>query len=87
MTEWFAAGFVDAFRHLHPGEVSYTWWRTTQLARPKNGGWRLDYMSVSDSLARKIVRIEHLQKVHYSDHCPILLEIENLSGHSRRRLA
>lgn len=76
MTDWLEAGFVDAFRHLYPQEVSYTWWRTTQFARKTNKGWRLDYQSVSDPLAGKIVRVEHLRDVEHSDHCPVLMEID-----------
>lgn len=83
MSEWFATGFVDAFRCFNPDEVSYTWWRTTQNARKTNKGWRLDYFSVSDSLATQIVQVEHLQDVMHSDHCPILLEIDADAFESR----
>ena len=76
MTRWFETGFVDAFRHLHPREVSYTWWRTTQLARRTNQGWRLDYHSVSDSLVSQIESVEHLKDVEHSDHCPVLLTLK-----------
>jgi exodeoxyribonuclease-3 len=76
MTEWFAGGFVDAFRSCHPTETSYTWWRTTQFARKSNKGWRLDYQSVSDHIADKIVDVTHLHDAFHSDHCPVLLEID-----------
>ena len=76
MTEWFDAGFVDAFRDLHPDEVSYTWWRSTQFARQCGKGWRIDYQSVSDSIADRIQSVTHLQNVFHSDHCPVLLEID-----------
>ena len=73
---WFAAGFVDAFRILHPETVSYTWWRATQFARRTGQGWRLDYQSVSDAIAPAIVRVKHLTDVEHSDHCPVVMEIE-----------
>lgn len=76
MTDWFETGLVDAFRYLHPDEVSYTWWRTTQFARQTNKGWRLDYQSVSDSLVDKIVSAEHLKEVEHSDHCPVCVEFD-----------
>jgi exodeoxyribonuclease-3 len=76
MTEWFESGFVDAFRELHPNEVSYTWWRTTQFARESNKGWRLDYQSVSDMLASRIRSVTHMHDAFHSDHCPVLLEID-----------
>ncbi len=76
MTKWFESGFVDAFRQLHPDEISYTWWRTTQFARNTNKGWRLDYQSVSDMLAHKIHSVTHMHDAFHSDHCPVLLEID-----------
>lgn len=76
MTRWFESGFVDAFRSLHPDEVSYTWWRTTQFARKTNKGWRLDYQSVADSIADNIQSATHMHDALHSDHCPVLLEID-----------
>ena len=76
MTKWFESGFVDSFRYLHPDEVSYTWWRTTQYARAVDKGWRLDYQSVSDALQHCIRSVDHLQDAVHSDHCPVLLDID-----------
>ncbi len=76
MTKWFEGGFVDAFRSLHPDEVSYTWWRTTQFARKTNKGWRLDYASVSDAIQDKIKSASHMHDAFHSDHCPVLLDID-----------
>lgn len=76
MTNWFASGFVDSFRHLHPDEVSYTWWRTTQFSRAVNKGWRLDYQSLSDTLQDRIESVEHLHDAFHSDHCPVMLDID-----------
>ena len=80
MTDWFASGFVDAFRAQYPDEVSYTWWRTTQFARETNKGWRLDYQAVSDEIAHRIVDVRHLHDAHHSDHCPVLLELDGDCG-------
>jgi exodeoxyribonuclease-3 len=76
MTNWFASGFVDSFRQLHPDTVSYTWWRATQFARAVNKGWRLDYQSVSDTLMDRIQSAEHLSDAIHSDHCPVLLALD-----------
>lgn len=72
---WLMSGFVDAFRHMHPDEVSYTWWRVTQYARKSNKGWRLDYQCVSDELVDQIKSVSHLQEAFHSDHCPVLVEL------------
>ena len=76
MSHWTESGMIDSFRQMHPDTVSYTWWRVTQFARESNKGWRLDYQCVSDALADRIIRAEHLQDAHHSDHCPVLLEID-----------
>lgn len=76
MSDWLESGMIDAFRQLHPTDVSYTWWRVTQAARESNKGWRLDYQCVSDPIADKIVAVEHLHDVFHSDHCPVLMEID-----------
>lgn len=75
MTKWFEAGFIDAFRQLHPEEVSYTWWRRTQFARQSNKGWRLDYQAVADVLEDRIISATHLHHAFHSDHCPVALEL------------
>lgn len=75
MTQWFEGGFVDAFRHMHPEEVQYSWWSYRAGARGKNKGWRLDYQSVSDVLKDQIVDAYQLTDVVHSDHCPVLLEL------------
>jgi len=46
MTQWFDSGFTDAFRHLNPEMVEYSWWSYRANARNNNKGWRIDYQSV-----------------------------------------
>ena len=67
-------GFTDAFRALHPGVQSFTWWSRRLNKRRENRGWRLDYFLVADELMRKVRDVRHLSDVEGSDHCPILLE-------------
>ncbi|MPR35742.1 exodeoxyribonuclease III [Salmonirosea aquatica] len=76
MSQWFADGFTDAFRHLNPELTEYSWWSYRAGARTNNKGWRIDYHSVSDSLQARLVRCRHLTTGIHSDHCGVWLEIE-----------
>ena len=76
MTDWFNDGFTDAFRHLNPDKVEYSWWTFRHQARSKNKGWRIDYQSVTDNLADKLLRATHLNDAVHSDHCPVWVEID-----------
>ena len=80
------AGFVDAFRHLHPeGRGHYTYWSQRAGNRLPNKGLRLDYFicskelmednDVPDDVRRKVcVRDCYmLPEIMGSDHCPIVL--------------
>ena len=74
--EFFDAGLIDTFRHLHPTTVKYTWWDMVSRARERNVGWRLDYFMVSDDLKDHIVAAEIHDEVLGSDHCPISLVLD-----------
>lgn len=77
MTALLRAGFVDAFRELHPGEGGhYSWWSNRGGAREKNVGWRVDYFGVSRRLWPRVKSCKHLKHTLGSDHCPVVLEIE-----------
>lgn len=77
MDKFIAAGWVDIYRHLHPGETGkYTWWSNRPGCREKNIGWRLDYFFVSPDLVSKIVSAEILSDIKGSDHCPIVLTLK-----------
>ena len=76
MTQWFDSGFTDAFRHLNPDIVEYSWWSYRANARNNNKGWRIDYQSVTDNLKGKLVNARQLTDVKHSDHCPVLMEID-----------
>ena len=40
--EFLGLGYVDSFRHFHPGVPKcYTWWDPKTFSRSKNKGWRL----------------------------------------------
>jgi exodeoxyribonuclease III len=71
------SGFIDSFRHLNKEPHNYTWWSYRANSRANNKGWRLDYAMVSKPLQEKIKRAVILSNAVHSDHCPILVEIEN----------
>jgi exodeoxyribonuclease-3 len=79
--EWIGAfidsGFIDSFRYLNAESQQYSWWSYRANARANNKGWRLDYAMVSEPLQDNIKRAVILQDAVHSDHCPILVDIEN----------
>ncbi len=71
------SGFIDSFRYVNPELQQYSWWSYRANARANNKGWRLDYAMVAQPLQENIKRAVILSEAVHSDHCPILLEIEN----------
>jgi len=69
------AGFTDTFRHLHPDEVTYSWWSYRFRAREKNAGWRIDYFLISNRLQARLAHAAIHTDIMGSDHCPISLEL------------
>ena len=70
------AGYVDAYRHLHPDGRDWTWWSNVTNARERDVGWRIDHWLVSRRLRGGLRRAWALQHVRGSDHCPIGLELD-----------
>ena len=68
-------GYIDAFRHLYPEQIIYTWWSYRFFARSKNIGWRIDYFILSESLKNNIEDVIIHNETLGSDHCPIELLI------------
>jgi exodeoxyribonuclease III len=73
--EFFAAGLVDTFRHVRPGEAKYSWWSQVTNARARNIGWRLDYFLVSADLLPYVLDADTHPDVPGSDHCPVSLTL------------
>jgi exodeoxyribonuclease-3 len=70
------AGFVDAFRYMHPDQPGhYTWWRQFGGARERNIGWRIDYILLSAALLPSLLAAEILTEVYGSDHCPVAIDL------------
>ncbi len=71
-----AQGWVDTFRHFHPGATgAYSWWTVRTNARAKNVGWRLDYCFVNERLLPRVTGAGISPAVMGSDHCPVWLEL------------
>ncbi|PKA98016.1 exodeoxyribonuclease-3 [Flavobacteriaceae bacterium MAR_2009_75] len=71
------SGFIDSFRHFNEAPDNYTWWSYRANARVNNKGWRLDYGMVAETLRDRLMRSVILSEAKHSDHCPILIELEN----------
>lgn len=77
-TSLLASGFVDTFRYLYPDKTgAYSWWSYMFNARKNNAGWRIDYFLVSERLRERIEESSILAEVMGSDHCPVMLELQN----------
>lgn len=66
--------------HLHPEEVTYSWWSYRFHAREKNAGWRIDYFIVSRRLLPRVTDAAIRTEVYGSDHCPVVLQLDTSSG-------
>lgn len=75
MDQWFEHGFIDTFRHFNSEPDHYSWWSYRANARANNKGWRIDYLSVTESLVPLLKRAAIYPEVKHSDHCPIYLEL------------
>lgn len=75
MTKWFNSGFHDAFRLVRPLDIAYSWWSFRANARANNKGWRIDYISVSESLKELVTEAQYFPEAQFSDHCPMMIEI------------
>jgi exodeoxyribonuclease-3 len=77
MTQFLGKGWVDTFRVFHPEPHRYSWWsQRFPTVRLNNKGWRIDYITVTDSLKNRLVDADIFPDVKHSDHCPIYVEIK-----------
>lgn len=77
MDKFTESGFIDTFRHFNKEPHNYSWWSYRAGARAKNLGWRIDYHMATEPLQNKLKSGVILPNVVHSDHCPIVLEIED----------
>lgn len=66
-------GLVDLSRQFHPDDDQlFTWWAPWRNMRPRNIGWRLDYVLCSSALAQRAASCEVSPDFGTSDHAPVL---------------
>ncbi len=76
-----AAGeLVDAYRHLHPDKVQFTWWDYRQGHFHRGLGLRIDLLLAGEELAPSIVACgierDYRKGTKPSDHAPLVLELD-----------
>ena len=73
------AGFVDAYRHVHPDAPQFTWWDYRAGHFHKGLGLRIDLALVSSELSARLTdcRIDRnfRKGAKPSDHAPLLVEM------------
>jgi len=83
-----AEGWTDSLRHLHPGEVIYTFWDYFRNAYGRNAGLRLDHLLLSPNLVPKLAAAGVDRDVRgwekASDHAPAWITLDDAKA-SRRR--
>lgn len=81
MTELLEGGFLDTFRHFYPNRADvYSWWSYMPKVRERNVGWRIDYFLASSRLSPLLIDAQIDAHILGSDHCPVLLHIEDIQA-------
>ena len=76
MDRFFEKGWVDTLRHFDPSPGRYSWWsQRFPSVRLQNKGWRIDYISVTEPLKKKLQAADIYPDVKHSDHCPVYAEL------------
>lgn len=74
-----AQGWTDAFRHLHPDQRIYTFWKYFRNAFARDAGLRIDHFLLSPSVALRLKAAGVDKNVrsweHASDHAPVWIEL------------
>jgi exodeoxyribonuclease-3 len=72
------AGFVDTYRHHHPGQSgAYSWWCPWSQCRERNIGWRFDYLFISQSGLPSLDEASIHPWSPISDHAPISVRLRS----------
>jgi len=77
MDKFYASGWIDSFRAIHPEPDRYSWWsQRFPSVRLQNKGWRIDYINVTEPLKKNIQNADIYPDVKHSDHCPVFLDLK-----------
>jgi exodeoxyribonuclease-3 len=77
MDKLYENGFVDTFRVFNEDPHHYSWWSARfPSVREQNKGWRIDYISVTQPLHKKLKAAQILPHIKHSDHCPVYLDVD-----------
>lgn len=77
MTKFLEDGWIDTYREFHPEPHRYSWWsQRFPSVRLNNKGWRIDYITVTEPLKKKLIDADIYPDVKHSDHCPVYLEMK-----------
>ncbi|WP_336515012.1 exodeoxyribonuclease III [Pollutibacter soli] len=77
MDKFYASGWIDSFRAIHPEPDRYSWWsQRFPSVRLQNKGWRIDYINVTEPLKKSIQNADIYPDVKHSDHCPVFLDLK-----------
>ena len=74
-------GLIDIYRNLYPNDESYTFYSFLAQNFQRNIGYRCDLFCISESLKDDVVECgihKDARSAKCSDHCPILLKIDNI---------
>ena len=78
----FAAGCVDAYRHVEPEGVQHTWWDYRGGNFHRGMGMRIDLALVSEDLAPRLLSCgidrDFRKGPKPSDHAPVLVELADV---------
>jgi exodeoxyribonuclease-3 len=76
LTRFLDSGWIDTFRVFHTEPHRYSWWsQRFPSVRINNKGWRIDYITVTESLKDRLRDADIFPDVKHSDHCPVFLEL------------
>jgi exodeoxyribonuclease-3 len=83
-----ARGWIDASRHLHPGERIYTFWVNDEAFR-RNRGFRMDFLLLSAAVEKRLIATsvdaEYRGRERPSDHAPGWITLNDAVTRRRAR--